>query len=67
MLDLAGEHKLLVISDEIYDQIRIPKISRSTAFLAKDIPVVGLNGFSQVYRTDWLATRYIYFKAEATD
>ena len=49
MLDVAGEHDLLVLSDEIYDQIRYVKDYVSTAHLAKDLPVVGLNGFSKVY------------------
>jgi tyrosine/nicotianamine family aminotransferase len=65
MLDLAGEHKLLVISDEIYDQITYSQDFASTAFLAKDIPVVGLNGFSKVYRMTGWRLGYIYFKAES--
>lgn len=64
MLDIAGEHKLLVISDEIYDQITYSEDFASTAFLAKDIPVVGLNGFSKVYRMTGWRLGYIYFKAQ---
>ena len=64
MLDIAGEHKLLVISDEIYDQITYSQDFASTAFLAKDIPVVGLNGFSKVYRMTGWRLGYIYFKAQ---
>lgn len=64
MLDIAGEHKLLVISDEIYDQIAYSQDFASTAFLAKDIPVVGLNGFSKVYSMTGWRLGYIYFKAE---
>jgi aspartate/methionine/tyrosine aminotransferase len=63
MLDIAGEHNLLVISDEIYDQIAYSGDFVSTAFLTKDIPVVGLNGFSKVYRMTGLRLGYIYFKA----
>ncbi len=63
MLDIAGEHKLLVISDEIYDQITYSGDFASAAFLAKDIPVVGLNGFSKVYRMTGWRLGYIYFKA----
>ena len=64
MLDIAGEHKLLVISDEIYDQITYSQDFASTAYLAKDIPVVGLNGFSKVYRMTGWRLGYIYFKAQ---
>jgi len=64
MLDIAGEHKLLVISDEIYDRITYSQDFASTAFLAKDIPVVGLNGFSKVYRMTGWRLGYMYFKAQ---
>lgn len=49
LLDVAGEHKLLVISDEIYDDITFDGTQYATATLAKDIPVVTFNGFSKVY------------------
>ena len=64
MLDIAGEHNLLVISDEIYDKITYTEDFASTAYLAKDIPVVGLNGFSKVYRMTGWRLGYIYFKAQ---
>jgi aspartate/methionine/tyrosine aminotransferase len=64
MLDIAGEHNLLVISDEIYDQIAYSEDFASTAYLAKDIPVVGLNGFSKVYRMTGWRLGYIYFKGQ---
>jgi aspartate/methionine/tyrosine aminotransferase len=61
MLDIAGEHELLVLSDEIYDQIRYVEDFASTAHLAKDLPVVGLNGFSKVYLMTGWRLGYIYF------
>jgi len=64
MLDIAGEHNLLVLSDEIYDRITYTEDFASTAHLAKDIPVVGLNGFSKVYRMTGWRLGYLYFKAE---
>jgi alanine-synthesizing transaminase len=64
MLDIAGEHNLLVISDEIYDQLTFTEDFASTAYLAKDIPVVGLNGFSKVYRMTGYRLGYVYFKAQ---
>ena len=64
MLDLAGEHNLLVITDEIYDQLTYTEDFASTAYLAKDIPVVGLNGFSKVYRMTGWRLGYVYFKGQ---
>jgi len=61
ILDVAGEHDLLVLSDEIYDQIRYTDDYVSTAQLAKDMPVVGLNGFSKVYSMTGWRLGYIYF------
>ena len=60
ILDVAGEHDLLVLSDEIYDQIRYVEDYGSTAHLAKDLPVVGLNGFSKVYLMTGWRLGYIY-------
>ena len=61
ILDLAGEHDLTVLSDEIYDQIVFEKKFVSTARLAKDIPVVGLNGFSKAYLMTGWRLGYLYF------
>lgn len=64
MVDIAGEHDLLVVSDEIYDQLAYSEDFASTAYLAKDIPVVGLNGFSKTYLMTGWRLGYAYFKAE---
>jgi alanine-synthesizing transaminase len=61
ILDVAGEHNLLVLSDEIYDQIRYTEGYVSTTHIAKDIPVVGLNGFSKVYSMTGWRLGYVYF------
>jgi aspartate/methionine/tyrosine aminotransferase len=61
MLDIAAEYELLVLSDEIYDQIRYAEDYVSTASIAKDLPVVGLNGFSKVYLMTGWRLGYIYF------
>ena len=63
MLDVAAEYELLVLSDEIYDQIRYVDDYVSTARLAKDVPVVGLNGFSKVYLMTGWRLGYMYFHA----
>lgn len=64
MLDVAGEHNLIVLSDEIYDQLTYEKEFVSTAYLSKDVPVVGLNGFSKVYQMTGWRLGYMYFKGE---
>jgi tyrosine/nicotianamine family aminotransferase len=61
VLDLAGEHDLPVLSDEIYDQIVFEKEFVSTAHLSKDVPVVGLNGFSKAYLMTGWRLGYVYF------
>jgi alanine-synthesizing transaminase len=62
IVDIAGEHNLLLLSDEIYDQITFDKKFISTSLLAKDVPVVGLNGFSKVYQMTGWRLGYMYFK-----
>jgi len=61
IVDLAGEHKLLLISDEIYDRIVYKEGFVSTARIAKDVPVVGMNGFSKTYLMTGWRLGYMYF------
>jgi alanine-synthesizing transaminase len=61
MLDIAAEHRLLVASDEIYDRLVYDSKFTSTASLAKDIPVIGLNGFSKTYVMTGWRLGYMYF------
>ncbi len=64
ILDIAGEHDLPVVCDEIYDQLTYEKKFYSAAYLSKDVPVIGLNGFSKVYQMTGLRLGYMYFKGE---
>ncbi|MCW4016638.1 MAG: aminotransferase class I/II-fold pyridoxal phosphate-dependent enzyme [Candidatus Bathyarchaeota archaeon] len=59
MSDLAGEHDIPLISDEIYDQIAYDE-PVSTANVAKDVPVIGLNGFSKIYLMTGWRLGYMY-------
>jgi len=61
ILNLAEEHDLPVLSDEIYDQIIYEKKFVSTAHLAKDVPVIGLNGFSKAHLMTGWRLGYLYF------
>ena len=60
--DLAGEYGLFLISDEIYDKMLYDDTFVSPAKLAKDVPMIILNGISKVYlapgwRIGYLAIR----------
>jgi tyrosine/nicotianamine family aminotransferase len=61
IVELAGEYDLPVISDEIYDQIVFEKKFISTSSLTKDVPVIGLNGFSKAYLMTGWRLGYVYF------
>lgn len=63
MADLAGEYNIPVISDEIYDQIAYDELV-STANVAKDVSVIGLNGFSKVYLMTGWRLGYVYFTGQ---
>ena len=49
IIDVATEHDLYVICDEIYDKIVFDDQFIGIGKLAKDAPVILLNGFSKVY------------------
>jgi tyrosine/nicotianamine family aminotransferase len=61
VLNLAGEYDVPVLSDEIYDQLVFEKAFVSTAHIARDVPVIGLNGFSKAYLMTGWRLGYLYF------
>jgi len=61
IIDLAAEFDLLLLSDEIYDQIVYDARFTSTASIAKNFPIVGLNGFSKTYLATGWRLGYVYF------
>ena len=61
IVELAGEHDILPISDEIYDRIVYEKKFVSLSRIAKDVPVLGLNGFSKCYLMTGWRMGYMYF------
>jgi aspartate/methionine/tyrosine aminotransferase len=63
ILDLAAEHNLPVVSDEIYDGLVYGSVFCSTASLARsDDVVIGMNGFSKTCLATGWRLGYIYFK-----
>ncbi len=61
IIDIAGEHNLLLLSDEIYDRMTFDEQIVSTASIAKDVPVIGFNGFSKIYLAPGWRLGYMYF------
>ncbi len=61
IVDLAAENGLVVLSDEIYDRIVYEKQLVSTARIARDFPIIGLNGFSKTYLATGWRLGYFYF------
>ncbi len=54
LIDIATEHDLYIICDEIYDKIVFDSQFTGIGKVAKDAPVVLLNGFSKAYlMTGW--------------
>ncbi len=61
IVDLAAENSLVVLSDEIYDRIVYEDRLVSTACIANDYPIIGLNGFSKTYLATGWRLGYFYF------
>jgi aspartate/methionine/tyrosine aminotransferase len=51
----------LLISDEIYDRIVFKKGFVSAAHIARDVPTIGMNGFSKTYLMTGWRLGYMYF------
>jgi len=61
IIDIAGENKLPIISDEIYDDMTFDNKQYATASLTKDVPIITLNGFSKVYLVPGWRVGYTMF------
>ena len=54
LIDIAVEHDMYIICDEIYDKLVFDSEFTGIGKVAKDAPVILLNGFSKVYlMTGW--------------
>lgn len=63
IVDIAAEHDLYLICDEIYDRIIYDAEFAGIGSVARDAPVIVLNGFSKVHRMSGLRVGYIAFSA----
>jgi len=61
IIDLAGEHDIPILSDEIYDQITFEKPYVNPASISKDVSIIGLNGFSKTHLVTGWRIGYLYF------
>ncbi len=61
IIDLAGEYDLPILSDEIYDQIVFDKEYVCPASLSKDVPIIGMNGFSKAHLATGWRLGYLYY------
>jgi aspartate/methionine/tyrosine aminotransferase len=61
IIDIAGEYNLPIISDEIYDQIIYEKEYTCPASITKDVPIIGMNGFSKAHLATGWRIGYLYY------
>ena len=61
IIELAASHNIPVAADEIYDRIVYDGSFSSLASLARDTPIIGLNGFSKAYLMTGWRLGYMYF------
>ena len=61
IINIAGEFDLPIISDEIYDQIIYEKEYTYPASLCKDVPIIGMNGFSKAHLVTGWRIGYLYY------
>ena len=61
LIDVANEHNLYIICDEIYDQIVFDEKFVGIGKVANDSPVIILNGFSKVHLMSGWRIGYIAF------
>ena len=61
LVDIANEHNLYIICDEIYDQIVFDEKFIGIGKVADDSPVIILNGFSKVHLMSGWRIGYIAF------
>lgn len=61
IINLAGEFNLPILSDEIYDQITYERDFVCPASLSKDVPIIGMNGFSKSHLMTGWRLGYLYY------
>lgn len=62
IIELAASRNIPVAGDEIYDRIIYDGPFSSVASAAKDVPLIGLNGFSKAYLMTGWRVGYLYLQ-----
>ncbi len=62
IMDIAGEHDIFVMSDEIYDRITYGQEAESPASMNQDVPVAIFNGLSKVYSSPGWRVGFVAFR-----
>jgi alanine-synthesizing transaminase len=65
LIDFAGEHNLYIIADEIYDKIVFDDQFTGIGKVAKDAPIILLNGFSKSYLMTGWRCGYVCFNSNS--
>jgi alanine-synthesizing transaminase len=66
LIDVAAEHNLYIITDEIYDKIVFDDQFTGIGKVSKDAPVILLNGFSKSYLMTGWRCGYVCFNSNAS-
>jgi alanine-synthesizing transaminase len=61
LISISGEYSIPMVSDETYDRLVYDKKFTSMASIAKDVPIIGFNGFSKTYLATGWRVGYMYF------
>ncbi|MEW6748178.1 MAG: aminotransferase class I/II-fold pyridoxal phosphate-dependent enzyme, partial [Candidatus Micrarchaeota archaeon] len=67
IIDIAGEHKLPIISDDVYDQLVFDGEMHHIKDMAKDVPVVSGNSLSKNYIYPGARVGYLAFHGPGWD
>lgn len=62
IVDVAASHNLTLVADEVYDRCVYDSTFTSLAALCKDVPLIGLNGFSKAHVMTGWRLGYVYFQ-----
>lgn len=62
ILEIAANHNIPVATDEIYDRLVYEDNFTSVASIARETPILGLNGFSKAYLMTGWRLGYIYMQ-----
>ena len=62
IIELAASHDIPIAADEIYDRIIFEGEFTGVASMARDVPMIGLNGFSKAYLMTGWRLGYLYLQ-----